>query len=413
MEPISAIILAPTRELAIQIKEHLVKISPKSIKIDSFIGGLSKEKQERVLNSPPHILIATPGRFHDLLKTCDFTKLQNLEYFIVDEADKMVEVGALKDLDKVLEILFNVKEDTIIGGNIPNAEEFVVNDTQFFIKGKKKKFLSQQFLENINFQDPYEIDGVKIIDPETMDFSKDSKTKGIKKEGEKEKDFVVNKFEGMDSSKVKFILVSATLVRIYRGQSDKDQSLQRLFKKFPSMENPKIIDLTDKSMVPENLKLFKIVCAEEMKFIYLYKLVQEQTSERFIIFLNSVNYAKKVCSVLQTLMFKVSLIHSGVKQNQRLKRLDKFKESKVKVLICTDVGARGLDIPSVETVIHFQIPRDLETFIHRSGRTARIGKEGQCILLVGPKDKSNYIFIVNSLPREPNDMGIDYTPEDR
>ena len=74
--------------------------------------------------------------------------------------------------------------------------------------------------------------------------------------------------------------------------------------------------------------------------------------------------------------FNAISLHSEMQQRQRLKKLDKFKSRKVNILVCTDVAARGLDIPLVENVVHYQIPKNIDTYIHRSGRTARIGHEG-------------------------------------
>lgn len=85
------------------------------------------------------------------------------------------------------------------------------------------------------------------------------------------------------------------------------------------------------------------------------------------------------------------LLHSEMQQRQRLRKLDKFKEGSVRILVCTDVASRGLDIPFVKNVVHYQIPNDIDTYVHRSGRTARIGREGTAFVFVGPKDHQKYI----------------------
>ena len=88
-----------------------------------------------------------------------------------------------------------------------------------------------------------------------------------------------------------------------------------------------------------------------------------------------------------------------MQQRQRLKKLDKFKNDEVNIIVCTDLAARGLDIPNVKNVIHYQIPFDIDTYIHRSGRTARIGAVGTAYTLIGPKDHKNYLKLCEELKR--------------
>ena len=87
-------------------------------------------------------------------------------------------------------------------------------------------------------------------------------------------------------------------------------------------------------------------------------------------------------------------------QRQRLKNLDRFKAQPNSLLLATDVAARGLDIPNVQHVIHYQVPRTSENYIHRSGRTARVKKEGLSVVMIGPEDMSNYRRIINTLNRQ-------------
>jgi ATP-dependent RNA helicase DDX24/MAK5 len=130
---------------------------------------------------------------------------------------------------------------------------------------------------------------------------------------------------------------------------------------------------------------------EEDKPIYLYQLLKRREAENFIIFCNSISYAKKVMHILEVLGEFPVLLHSEMQQRQRLRKLDKFKEGSVRILVCTDVASRGLDIPFVKNVVHYQIPNDIDTYVHRSGRTARIGREGTAFVFVGPKDHQKYI----------------------
>jgi ATP-dependent RNA helicase DDX24/MAK5 len=89
-----------------------------------------------------------------------------------------------------------------------------------------------------------------------------------------------------------------------------------------------------------------------------------------------------------------------MQQRQRLKKLEQFYNKSCSIIVCTDVASRGLDIPEVQNVIHYQIPREMDTYVHRSGRTARIGKSGVAYALIGPGDKKNYLNICRYLNRE-------------
>mmetsp|Transcript_2041 Transcript_2041/g.1864 ORF Transcript_2041/g.1864 Transcript_2041/m.1864 type:complete len:170 (-) Transcript_2041:139-648(-) len=114
--------------------------------------------------------------------------------------------------------------------------------------------------------------------------------------------------------------------------------------------------------------------------------------------------AKRVYGIINKLDVKTVCLHSEMQQRQRLKKLDQFTSGQFKVMICTDVASRGLDIPVVTFVIHYQIPNNVDTYVHRSGRTARIGREGTTFSLVGPSDKGSYLNMVKVLDRE---KGVD------
>ena len=89
-----------------------------------------------------------------------------------------------------------------------------------------------------------------------------------------------------------------------------------------------------------------------------------------------------------------------MQQKQRLTKLDKFKEKKVSCLVATDVAARGVDIPKIQNVVHYQVPENIDTYIHRSGRTARINQEGRAYVLIGPQDMSRYSILCKELKKD-------------
>ncbi len=116
-------------------------------------------------------------------------------------------------------------------------------------------------------------------------------------------------------------------------------------------------------------------------------------------FANSISYAKKISNILLTLTIDTVLIHSEMQQKQRLHKLDKFKNRKVTVMVATDVAARGVDIPRVQNVVHYQVPENIDTYVHRSGRTARINQPGKAYVLIGPKDMGRYSIMCKELKK--------------
>merc|ERR1711939_176233 len=102
-------------------------------------------------------------------------------------------------------------------------------------------------------------------------------------------------------------------------------------------------------------------------------------------------------------------LHANQRQKDRLLKLEKFAKAKRGVLICTDVAARGLDLPPISAVVHFQVPRTLELFIHRSGRTARANREGEAICLLSPGDMAKWGQIMREVPRAADTMVLNHT----
>jgi len=176
--------------------------------------------------------------------------------------------------------------------------------------------------------------------------------------------------------------------------------IEALFKKIRFNGKPKLIDLTAQTLLPETLREYKSLCTDEDKMIYLYHFLRNHSKESVIVFTNTIPVAKRVNSLLNLLKLKSLCLHSEMQQRQRLRKLEQFYNRDCSIIVCTDVASRGLDIPEVQNVIHYQIPRDMDTYVHRSGRTARIGKEGVAYALIGPGDKNNYVTICKYLCRE-------------
>mmetsp|Transcript_17520 Transcript_17520/g.29532 ORF Transcript_17520/g.29532 Transcript_17520/m.29532 type:complete len:159 (+) Transcript_17520:1289-1765(+) len=154
--------------------------------------------------------------------------------------------------------------------------------------------------------------------------------------------------------------------------------------------------------MPETLKEYGVRCKIEEKDLYLYYYLQQKRGESIIIFCNAITATRRLNNLLDFLKIKNQVLHSKMQQRQRLKNLDRFKktvneiesggasENQSAILVCTDVAARGLDIPYVSNVVHYQCPFNAELYIHRCGRTARINRAGECLALLAPEDNKAF-----------------------
>lgn len=183
--------------------------------------------------------------------------------------------------------------------------------------------------------------------------------------------------------------------KILKKQKEKEKTKR--------VENPKMVDILSKvdfqnevkivtlkeheSALPKNLSIYRINSPNENKIYYLDFLIRNELKGLSIVFVNSIETAKSLTSLLSFLGHTVINIHSHMKQMQRFKKIEKFWENNGDcILVTTDVSSRGIDIPNVDNVIHYHLPRDLDTFVHRSGRTAWNEKEGSVYILASADD---------------------------
>lgn len=158
--------------------------------------------------------------------------------------------------------------------------------------------------------------------------------------------------------------------------------------KYVSFKNKtKVIDMTQEVLLPESLEVLKVDCLKEDKMLYLYYFATLYKDKTMIIFTNSISSSSRIKSLLNLASLRCTCLHSHIQQKQRIKKLDGFREGKYNILICTDVGSRGLDIPNVEVVINIHMPKDIDTLVHRSGRTARMGRAGKSIIIADGDDR--------------------------
>lgn len=321
-----AIILVPTRELAMQVKNHIEDVAKYTdIHVAAIVGGLSSEKQERILKRGPEIVVATPGRLWELIQRNEphLMQLNKVKYFVIDEADRMVETAHFPELHLMLEKI-NLKRNSKRQNFVFSATLTMVHKAPYRVNIKSKKKIK------------------KNLSPE-----------------------------------------------------DKLKSLIELI----GMKNPYVVNLTTANCVTSTVKEMQIFCLVNEKDGYLYYFLKRNPG-RSLVFCNSISCVKRLANVLNILKLNPLPIHSNMIQKQRLKNLDKFRANDHGLLLATDVAARGLDIVGVNHVIHYDVPRTAEIYIHRSGRTARASNIGFSLLICTPDKKNVYLNVLRTMKRE-------------
>ncbi|XP_038874423.1 DEAD-box ATP-dependent RNA helicase 13 isoform X2 [Benincasa hispida] len=271
-----ALIITPTRELALQVTDHLKAVAVGTdIRVVPIVGGMSTEKQERLLRMRPEVVVGTPGRLWELMSGGEkhLVELQTLSFFVLDEADRMIENGHFRELQSIIDML------PVTNGsaeNLQNAENSLTT---------------------------------------------------------------------------------------------------------PSSQRKKR-------------------CREEDKDAYLYYILSVYGQGRTIVFCTSIAALRHIAALLSIVGVNVLTLHAQRQQRARLKAIDRFRGNHNGILIATDVAARGLDIPGVRTVVHYQLPHSAEVYVHRSGRTARASADGCSIALVSANETSKFASLCKSFSKE-------------
>lgn len=187
--------------------------------------------------------------------------------------------------------------------------------------------------------------------------------------------------------------------------TEKVQKLQRA-----SLRKPVNVSVSDKHSTVDTLLQYYLLSPAEHKETYLVHILNELTGNSVIIFVNTCADAQKIALMLREMRFSAIPLHGDMQQAQRLGTLNKFKAGERSILVATDVIARGLDVPSVDLVINYNLPQSSKEYIHRVGRTARAGRSGRAISIVSQYDIELYQRIEKvldkKLPVWPSDKGV-------
>ncbi|XP_062108982.1 DEAD-box ATP-dependent RNA helicase 13 [Humulus lupulus] len=343
-----ALIITPTRELALQVTDHLRAVGKDTnIRIVPIVGGMSSEKQARLLKWRPEIVVGTPGRLWELMSGGDkhLVELHSLSFFVLDEADRMIENGHFHELQSIIDMLPMTSGSTEV--NPQNTQSCVTVSS--FQRKKRQTFVFSA----------------------TIALSADFRKK-LKRGSMKSKQSMAEGFS----------------------------SIENLSERAGMRDNVAIIDLTNVSIMANKLEESFIECKEEDKDAFLYYILSVHGQGRTIVFCTSVAALRHLSSILRILGIDVWTLHAQMQQRARLKAIDRFRGNEHGILVATDVAARGIDIPGVRTVVHYQLPHSAEVYVHRSGRTARASADGCSIALISPKETSKFASLWKSFSKE-------------
>ena len=328
-----ALVLVPTRELALQVAMHVRSAAQYVdwLKCCVLVGGLSQQKQLRQLAAHPHILIATPGRLCELIVEGEVKGWHTLRYLVLDEADRMVERGLGAEVEKVMTAIDRQRTKVLDdGGKVSKLQHFFFSATLS---------LPDTGRENLKLKKANKQNKRKANDDDNDEHG------------------MVGYFQSLCSS-------------------------------LEGSGRPHIVDLTTKRRVVGGLSEYIIPCVTEDKDYYVYALLLQQPADtKLILFVNAISCLRRLSSLLTLMTLPVFPLHAEMQQRQRLKNLDRFTAATTSaILLCTDVAARGLDLPAVPMVVHYQLPGSADVYIHRVGRTARAGRVGVSVSLVSEED---------------------------
>ncbi|KAH7129981.1 P-loop containing nucleoside triphosphate hydrolase protein [Dactylonectria estremocensis] len=328
-----AVILSPTRELAKQLGDHLKALCdglPAAPYVCVVTGGLSIHKQQRQLEKADFV-VGTPGRLWEVLGgdmdlQDSFAKIR---FLVVDEADRLFKVGQFKEAEDIIGALDKQKIKSYDDGS-EDDESDESGDEQ---------------------GDPSSTRQTLVF---SATFDKDLQTKLVHK--------------GKNP----------------RG--DDQEKMAYLMKCLKFRREPKFIDVNPVSQMATGLREGLIECGAMEKDLYLYTVLLLNPGRRTLVFTNSISAVRRLTPLLANLNLTALPLHSQMAQKARLRSLERFAASRNAILIATDVAARGLDIKEVDQVLHYHVPRAADTYIHRSGRTARGDRSGVSIMLCAPDE---------------------------
>ena len=291
---IASLIVTPTRELAIQIGESFTAYGKYTqIKNTVIYGGVGQGSQTDALRRGVDVLVATPGRLLDLMNQ-GYISLNDIMYFVLDEADRMLDMGFIHDIKKIIAKLPKSRQSLFFSATMP----------------KNIVDLSQQILIN-----------------------------------------------------------------------------------------PKKVAVSPVSSTAETIQQYIYMTNRENKKDLLFHILKDSSLKQVLLFSRTKHGADRIVRNLKKKNIECAAIHGDKSQNQRQKALKSFKNGQVRVLVATDIAARGIDIDKLRYVVNYDIPNESETYVHRIGRCGRAGEDGISISISEPEE-NEFIRDIEKLTKQ-------------
>jgi ATP-dependent RNA helicase RhlE len=299
-----ALILAPTRELAIQIADGFKAYGANTkLRLAVIFGGVSQRSQVDKMHRGVDIIVATPGRLLDLMNQ-KHVDLSSIEYLVLDEADRMLDMGFIRDVRKIIAAMPKERQSLLFSATMP---------------------------------------------PEVERLSRDI------------------------------------------------------------LRNPASINIAPKAITVATIKQSVHFVDTQAKFSLLCKLMEDKSLARVIVFTRTKHRANRVADNLAKAGISAEAIHGNKSQGARQRALENFRRGAARVLVATDIAARGIDVVGITHVINFELPNEPESYVHRIGRTARAGAAGTALSFC---DATEYAYLrdIEALTRTPIDTASGERP---
>ncbi|KAF9664426.1 hypothetical protein SADUNF_Sadunf16G0017700 [Salix dunnii] len=360
VQPFFACVLSPTRELAIQIAEQFEALgSGIGVRCVVLVGGEDMLQQSIVLaKKRPHIIVGTPGRLADHLSNTKGFSLHALKYLILDEADRLLSMDFEKSLDEILKAIPRNRRTYLFSATMTNKAGVIYIEIA-------RVFIMFFFL---------------FFVADCMCWACSSSNYKVHK--------ICNKVKLYHISRYHIILSFFVADCICFGPCGSSNYKVRKVKKLQRacLRNPVKIEAAFKYSTVDTLEQGFYFMPAALKDCYLVYILSSKTGATSMIFTRTCRETDFLALVLRKLGLEAIPINGQMSQSNRLGALNKFKAGEFNILICTDVASRGLDIPSVDVVVNYNIPTNSKDYFHRVGRTARAGRSGLAISLVNQFD---------------------------
>ena len=278
-----ALILAPTRELAVQIEE-VIKVLAKGLHLSTalVLGGVSRGSQVRRVAQGIDVLIATPGRLTDLVREGELS-LAETRWLVLDEADRMLDMGFINDVKRIAKATHPQRQTALFSATMPNE--------------------IAQLADSL-------------------------------------------------------------------------------------LKNPLRVEVAPQATTASEIVQSVVMARTKQKRKILSEMLADEAMKSVIVFARTKHGADRVTKDLERDGFEAAVIHGNKSQNARQRALNNFRDGSVRILVATDIAARGIDVPGITHVVNFDLPDEAESYVHRIGRTGRNGADGIAITLCDPSETS-------------------------